>query len=224
MEVNNPLYKRQGLHVITAIFTVDKGVVKVLLIRRKNEPYKNMWALVGGALYNNETLLVGAKREIKEKVGIENIDLYTAGIFDKIDRSPVMRMIAIAYIGVIDRYRVKILTKTLKTDDAKWFDISDIPKLAYDHNDILNSCLEELKKKILDTDVLKSLFVKGFTIPELQKVYETILETKFDRRNFRKKILSLDLITETDLTENFEGNKLAKVYKFKNNGKSKNVF
>ena len=203
MEVNNPLYKRQGLHVITAIFTVDKGVVKVLLIRRKNEPYKNMWALVGGALYNNETLLEGAKREIKEKVGIENIDLYTAGIFDKIDRSPVMRMIAIAYIGVIDRYRVKILTKTLKTDDAKWFDISDIPKLAYDHNDILNSCL---------------------TIPELQKVYETILETKFDRRNFRKKILSLDLITETDLTENFEGNKPAKVYKFKNNGKSKNVF
>ena len=137
MEVNNPLYKRQGLHVITAIFTVDKGVVKVLLIRRKNEPYKNMWALVGGALYNNETLLEGAKREIKEKVGIENIDLYTAGIFDKIDRSPVMRMIAIAYIGVIDRYRVKNLTKTLKTDDAKWFDISDIPKLAYDHNDIL---------------------------------------------------------------------------------------
>ena len=68
-------------------------------------------ALVGGALYNNETLLVGAKREIKEKVGIENIDLYTAGIFDKIDRSPVMRMIAIAYIGVIDCYRVKILTK-----------------------------------------------------------------------------------------------------------------
>ena len=171
MEVNNPLYKRQGLHVITAIFTVDKGDVKVLLIKRKNKPYENMWALVGGALYNNETLINGAKREIKEKIGIEGINLHYAGLFDKVDRSPVMRMVAVTYIGVIDRYRVSILKKTLKTCNADWFKISEVPKLAYDHNEILLACLDELKRKILETNVLKTLFVNGFTIPELQKVY-----------------------------------------------------
>ena len=220
MEVNNPLYKGQGLHVITAIFTVDKGDVKVLLIKRKNKPYENMWALVGGALYNNETLLDGAKREIKEKIGIEGIDLYYAGLFDKVDRSPVMRMVAVTYIGVIDRYRGDILKETLKTCNADWFKISEVPKLAYDHNEILLACLEELKRKILETDVLKTLFVNGFTIPELQKVYETILNLKFDRRNFRKKVLSLDLIEDTGIMENFEGNKPAKVYRFKKNKKN----
>ena len=102
MEVNNPLYKNQGIHVISAIFTVEKGITKVLLIRRKNKPYNDMWSLVGGALYNNEEILQGLKREIYEKSGITDIDLYFSGIFSKVNRSPVMRMIAISYIGVID--------------------------------------------------------------------------------------------------------------------------
>ena len=76
MQKKNPLYKNQGIHLISSIFTVDKGVVKVLLIRRNNEPYKDKWALVGGALYNNETVVDGMKREIKEKTGINDIILY----------------------------------------------------------------------------------------------------------------------------------------------------
>ena len=102
MEVKNPLYKNQGIHVITSIFTVDHGVVKVLLIKRNNEPYKDSWALVGGALYNNEDLNTGVMREIKEKTGIKKIDLQLADVHGKVDRSPVMRMVAISYMGVID--------------------------------------------------------------------------------------------------------------------------
>ena len=83
MQINNPLYKNQGIHVICSIFTVEMGITKVLLIKRKNEPYKNMWALVGGALYNNEDLLDGMKREIFEKTGIKNIDIYLSGVFGK---------------------------------------------------------------------------------------------------------------------------------------------
>ncbi len=74
MEVNNPLYKNQGIHVISSIFTVDHGVVKVLLIKRKNNPFKDKWALVGGALYNNEDIESGLKREVREKTDIDNID------------------------------------------------------------------------------------------------------------------------------------------------------
>ena len=215
MEVKNPLYQGQGIHVISSIFTVEKGVTKVLLIRRTNEPYKDMWALVGGALYNNEDLLDGAKREIYEKTGIENIDIFLANVFGKVDRSPVMRMLAVSFIGVIDSEKIDILKETLNTSNADWFPIDAIPALAYDHVEILKDGLENLKGKIVSTDILKSLFPNGFTIPEIQKAYETILNKKFDRRNFRKKLLNIDLIQDTNKTRVFEGNKPAKLYMFK---------
>ena len=113
-----------GIKVFTlyvVFFTVDKGVTKVLLIRRKNEPFKGMWALVGGALYNDEELIDGLKRELKEKTGIENIHLEMANVYSRIDRSPVMRMVAISYIGIVDKNKLSILKETLKTVDCDWF-------------------------------------------------------------------------------------------------------
>jgi len=215
MEVNNPLYKNQGIHCISAIFTVEKGITKVLLIKRKNNPYKDMWSLVGGALYNNEEINQCMRREIYEKSGITDIELYFSGIFSKVKRSPVMRMVAISYIGVIDSERVNILKDTIKTLNADWVPIANIPKLAYDHNEILIKALETLQEKIDNTDILKALFPYGFTIPEIHKTYEAILNKFIDRRNFRKKLLSNELIIETNATTKFEGNKPAKIYKFK---------
>ena len=147
MEVNNPLYKNQGIHVIASIFTIEKGITKVLLVKRKNEPYKDLWALVGGALYNNEELLDGINREIKEKTGIENIDIYFSSVFGDVNRSPIKRMVAITYIGIIDSNRVNFLKNTTKTIDADWVSIDNIPKLAYDHNNILNEAINTLKDK-----------------------------------------------------------------------------
>ena len=225
MEVNNPLYNNQGIHVISSIFTIEKGVTKVLLIKRKNEPYKGLWALVGGALYNNEELLDGMNREIKEKTGIENIDIYFSSVVGDVNRSHLKRMIAVTYIGIIDSNRVEFLKSTNKTSDADWVPIDKIPQLAYDHNNILNEAIKTLKEKIVETDILKSLYPEGFTIPEIQKVYETILDKKFDRRNFRKKILSVGLIEDTNETVNFEGKKQAKLYRFNKRKKgNKNVF
>ncbi len=215
MEVNNKLYKNQGIHVITSLFTVEQGIVKVLLIKRCNEPFYGSWVLTGGALYNNESLEEGAYRELKEKTGIENIPIKQFKAFGKVDRSPVMRMVAIGFIGIIDSKRVNILRKSRNTSDADWFPIDKIPKLGYDHNEILNCAIEELKKDIINSNILKNLFPDGITIPELQKTYEAILNKKFDRRNFRKKILSLNLLEDTNKYGKFEGNKPAKIYKFK---------
>lgn len=217
MEVNNRLYKNQGIHVITALFTVEQGVTKVLLIKRKNEPFYGSWVLTGGALYNNESLEEGAYRELKEKTGIENIPIKQFKAFGDVNRSPVMRMVAIAYIGVIDSRRVKVLRNSRNTQDADWVPIDKIPKLGYDHNEILSAAIEELRKEITHSNILKSLFPEGITIPELQKTYEAILNKKFDRRNFRKKILSLNLLEDTNKYGKFEGNKPAKIYKFKEN-------
>ena len=215
MQINNPLYKNQGIHLISTIFTVEKGITKVLLIKRSNEPFKDMWALPGGALYNNEDINNGLKRELKEKTGIENINLDMVNVYGKIDRSPVMRMVAVSYMGVIDSNRVSVLKETLKTSNADWFNINNIPKLAYDHNEILNDSIDKLKNKIFETDILKNLFNEEFTLPELQKVYETILDKTFDRRNFRKKLINDGVIEDTNKVVNFEGKKPAKLYKFK---------
>ena len=224
MEVNNPKYRNQGIHVVCSIFTVDKGVTKVLLIRRKNEPFKGMWALVGGALYNDEELIDGLKRELKEKTGIENIHLEMANVYSRIDRSPVMRMVAISYIGIVDKNKLSILKETLKTVDCDWFPLDRIPKLACDHNEILEDAAKLLKERIKKTDMLRYLYPSGFTMPEIQKVYESILGVSFDRRNFRKKLLSLGFIKETNKTERFEGKKPAKIYEFKKQNEIKSIF
>ncbi len=225
MEVNNPLYKNQGVHVIASIFTVDKGKAKVLLVRRKYNPYEGMWALVGGALLNNESLEEGLRREIKEKTGIKKIDLKLCNVYGEINRSPAMRMVGISYIGVMDIGKVNILKETFKTIDSDWYSLDNIPKeLAYDHIEVLKNALEELKEQIINTNILKSLFPNGFTIPEIQKVYESILEKTFDRRNFRKKIINSGLIIDTNKYVTFEGKRPAKLYKFKNKNHNKNIF
>ena len=162
------------------------------------------------------------KREIKEKIGIDNIYVEQFGLFDKIDRSPLKRMIAVGYIGIVDKDKLEILKETLKTSDCDWYPIDMIPTLAYDHNIILNEAIDVLKKRLNETDLLSNLYPNGFTMPEIQKIYESILDVKFDRRNFRKKLLSLDIIEETNKVEKFDGNKPAKIYKFKDN-KKKNV-
>lgn len=225
MEVKNPLYQNQGIHVITSIFTIEKGITKVLLIRKTEEPFKDMWSLVGGALYNNEDLIEGAKREIYEKTGIDDIEVYLSDVFGDRERSSGMRMIAIAYFGVINSKRARELNdKVEHTKNLEWFPIENIPEMAYDHREQLLKSLECLKEKISYTSIMKALFPNGFTIPELQKAYETILEKTFDRRNFRKKLLSSGLIEETNLTTKFEGNKPANVYKFKKGIKKQNLF
>ena len=87
MRIGNKLYQNQGIHVISAIFTVIDNQVKVLLIKRKNKPYENMWGLVGGALYNNETLEDGTIREIFEKTGLSKVNLFQFGTYDEIDKT-----------------------------------------------------------------------------------------------------------------------------------------
>ena len=95
-----------------------------------------MWALVGGALYNNEFLEEGMQREIFEKSGLTNVKVYPSGIFDNQSRTPDMRMIAITYIGIIDKNKVQVLKKTLKTENSDWVRLDKVKELASDHNQI----------------------------------------------------------------------------------------
>jgi len=225
MDLNNKKYKNIGIHALTTIFTIDKGILKVLLIKRKNEPFEGLWSLVGGAMYNNERVEDAAKREIKEKTNLEGIELKRIQIFDEIDRSPLQRMICFSYVGMVDIEKANILKETAKTSDARWFMIEEIPQeLAYDHRKILEYTIEKIKKLVMTSNVLKELYPNGFTLPEIQKVYETVLGYPLDRRNFRKKFLSSGLVEVTDKTQNFAGRKPAKIYMFKEEQEDKVIF
>ena len=223
MELKNPLYKNIGIHVVNSIFTVDKGVMKVLLIQRTNTPYYGYWALPGGGLYNNELVVDGAKRELREKTGVTDVDLKMYKIFDRVDRSPLKRMIAIAFIGVVDVNKARLIKETNKTSASDWFDMKNIPERAYDYNEILEGAIDELKSLIQSTDILKSLFPEEFTLPELQQVFESILNTSFDRRNFRKKMLNSNYIIDTNKTINYKGKKPAKLYVLNKNISNKSI-
>jgi 8-oxo-dGTP diphosphatase len=224
MDITNEKYKNIGIHAVTTIFTIDKGVVKVLLVKRKNEPFKDMWSLIGGAMYNDESVEDCAKREIKEKTNIDNLEIKRIQIFDQIDRSDIKRMICFSYVGMIDIKNATILKETTKTSDAAWFSLDEIPPLAYDHNKILDFSKIKLKKLIITSNILKQLYPNGFTIPEIQKVYETVLETKLDRRNFRKKLLNSRLIIDTKEKQTFAGKKPAKLYKFNEVKEDRKIF
>ena len=224
MRIGNKLYQNQGIHVISAIFTVIDNQVKVLLIKRKNKPYENMWGLVGGALYNNETLEDGTIREIFEKTGLSKVNLFQFGTYDEIDKTPDMRMIAVCYLGVIDASKATLIKENKNTSDASWFNINSVPELAFNHNKILNDGIVKLKEKITESNILKTLFPNEFTMPEIQRTYETILQKQFDRRNFRKKIISLGLVEDVNKTISQNGSKPAKLYRFKVNVAAKKIF
>ena len=136
MRVDNKLYKNQGIHVISSIFTVVDGVTKVLLIKRKNEPYKEKWALVGGALYNNESLEEGMNREILEKTNLKNVTLYQNGTFDEKDKIPKVdfRMVAVSYLGIVNSSNVEIIKENINTLDVKWFYIIKLHSLDFSHD------------------------------------------------------------------------------------------
>ena len=219
MELNNKLYKNIGIHVITTLFTVDKGVVKFLLVKRTNEPFNGYWALPGGAMYNNETLEDGARRELKEKTGLENIKLELGNIFDDVNRSNLQRMIGVSFLGVINTKGIELQKETMKTSNADFFAIDKVPRLAYDHNLVIDKSLAILKEKILKSSILKDLLPEEFTLPELQKVYETLLNKELDRRNFRKKLLNDGIIWAVNKDAVFNGKKPAKLYCFKDREK-----
>lgn len=215
MDINNPLYKNQGIHVVCTLFTVKAGEVKVLLVQRSNKPYTGKWMLPSGAVYNNEDCETAIKREMLEKTGITGIYVEQFHTFSDPNRSPLMRMIAVGYIGIVNSENLKIKKKTEKTQDSEWFNLRDIPTdLAYDHREILLEAIETIKHKIMRSTIVESLLPKYFTLPELQKVYEAILGRQFDRRNFRKKFLGLNLIENTGLTQDVKGHRPANLYKF----------
>lgn len=212
------------LETLISIFTIDKGDLKILLMRKKTEPFKGYWILPGNILSSDVTLEENITNTVTEELGLSNLSIEQCFCVSEVDRMLDKRVIATSYLGLIDSVSVELKLNTLESVEVSWFKINAIPKIAYDHEEIIKRTVEYLKTKIVNSNVLKNLFPSDFTLPEIQKVYEQILNRTLDRRNFRKKFINLDLIEDTGYkNEGFNG-RPAKLYRFKENLKERNLF
>ena len=206
------------------IYTVEKGKLKILLQRKSKEPYKGYWELPGSLLKKEETLEENIDNLLTETIGTKDIYKEQNYTFSNIDRYPNERVLATSYIALTDKRLVKLNKEAEGIEDIEWFDIKELPKIAYDHKEILDKAREELKTKLTNTTILKNLFPSDFTLPELQNTFESIMNIKLDRRNFRKKFITLGLIEETGYNNIGGSGRPAKLYRFKENIKETNLF
>ena len=204
-------------------FTVEKGKLKILLERKKEEPYKGYWILPGNTLDARETLEENIENVLDKTLKTTKIYIEQNYVFSELDRNPNERIVAISYLGLVDS-KIKEIKEKNEEIELSWFNIDEIPKTAYDHKQIIDKTLSELKIRLLNTNILKNLFPSDFTLPELQSIFETITNKKLDRRNFRKKFLTLDLIEETGYNSIGSCGRPAKLYRFKENIKDINLF
>ncbi len=188
-------YTKLGVTVDTVIFTIKNSELKVLLIKRNMNPFKESWALPGGFVREKENLDQAAKRELEEETGVKNVYLEQLYSFGEVNRDPRGKIITIAYMALVNSEQVN-LKATSDASDAQWFSMLKLPRLAFDHDKILSYALKRLKWKFEYTTVAFSLLPKKFAISEIQKIYEIVFNKGFDKRNFAKKLLSLNILKE----------------------------
>jgi 8-oxo-dGTP diphosphatase len=208
--------KKQEIRVAVdaIVFGYQNGQLYVLLIQQKFGTKENHWALPGGLVKNKEGLYDAVKRELKEETNVKvNYleQLYTFG--DDIQRDPRNRVISVSYFALVDSTKFEIKADT-DAEQVQWFGVNEIPKLAFDHNKIVEKAIERLKSKLAYQPIGFDLLPKKFLFSELENLYCSILEKEIDRRNFRKKILSFGIIEETDQFSGVKTGRPAKLFQF----------
>ncbi|MEN8122674.1 MAG: NUDIX domain-containing protein [Bacteroidota bacterium] len=216
LDKNYDIQSKQLVAVDCSVFGYEDGILKLLLFHRNIEPCKGMFSLVGGWVNEDESVENAAFRVLKKLTGLTNIAMEQVGVFSKPDRDPGGRVITVGFNALIN---IKSQNEDLvKEFGAEWFDVADLPKLIFDHNEILNESLEKLRFKASYHLVGLDLLPEKFTITQLRQLYNSIFQREFDPGNFRKKILSLKVLKRLDKKDSSESKKGAFYYEFMDNG------
>lgn len=206
-------HARPALTVDGVVFGLDDADLKVLLIQRDLEPFAGRWALPGGFVHLDETLDQAVRRELQEETGLTNVfleQLYTIG---DVARDPRERVITVAYYALVRLSDHQVQAAT-DARNAAWFAIDDLPRLAFDHEAIVAMALQRLQGKVRYQPIGFELLPPKFSLTQLQRMYEIILERELDKRNFRKKVLSLDILQDLDEVEQDVAHRAARLYRF----------
>lgn len=206
-------YYSLAISVDCVVFGFDEEGLKILLIERGEDPFKGFWALPGNLVAPDEDLKTSVHRVAKELTGLENLYFEQVEAFGSVDRHPDGRVITVAYYTLVKISDYKLNPSSF-ANEANWFSISKINKLAFDHKEILHSCFKRLKKSVRVKPIGFELLPKQFTLSELQSLYEAILEVELDKRNFRKKILLMDFLKDTKILQQNVSHRPAKLYEF----------
>ena len=190
----------------------DEGV-SVLLITRKYKPFENCWALPGGLVEDDESLEEAVKRELREETGIDVGYLEQLYSFGKPDRDPRNRVVSVAYYGLVRPKGLQIYAQT-DAKDVAWFNIKKLPRLAFDHKQIVEVAIKRLRGKLAYEPVGFELLDKKFPFSDLEKLYQTLLDQNLDRRNFKKKILAYGFLEELDESIQRAAGRPAKLFQF----------
>jgi 8-oxo-dGTP diphosphatase len=200
-----------GISVDCVIFGFDENELKVLLIKSDLKNYEGRWSLLGDLVGSKEGLDEAAYRVLRERTGMDDVYLEQVKSFGEIDRHPAARIITVAYCSLINVQHHQL--KTLD-NELHWHSIKHIGEMAFDHKKILEVCFEWLQKRIQEHPLGFSLLPKKFSLRELQNLYEAILNVTLDRRNFRKKFFSMELLEDTGEYEADVPHRPGKLYKF----------
>ncbi|MDO8545544.1 MAG: NUDIX domain-containing protein [Opitutaceae bacterium] len=206
-------YPHPAVTVDGVVFGYDEADLKVLLIQREQAPYKSRWALPGGFVEIDEGLEDAARRELEEETGITRLYLEQLYTFGAPRRDPRERVISVAYYALV-KLTDHAVHAASDARNVAWFPVADLPSLAFDHEEILDVALRRLKAKIRYEPVGFELLPEKFPLSELQRLYETIIEQPLDKRNFRKKILSMGLLADTDEIQQDVAHRAARLYRF----------
>ncbi|PSK94310.1 NUDIX hydrolase [Taibaiella chishuiensis] len=214
-------YKNPSLAVDLVVFGYHDRKLSVLLLNRKEEPFKNSWTLPGGFLQIEECLLQVCNRIMKTKTGLENIYLEQLYSFDEPGRDPRGRVISVAHYALVNPQRFEVVAGNM-ANDVQWFPVDTVPQLGFDHDQIFGQALQRLKSKILYYPVGFELLDETFTMTELHELYECILGISIDRRNFRRKILDSEYIIATGTKREGLKNRHPDLYRFNKQLKQNN--
>lgn len=212
--MKNKTYYKPSVTTDVVIFTIEDGILKVLTVKRSNAPFKDSPALPGGFLREKETSEDAVKRILLEKAGVSGVyteQLYT---FDGLKRDPRGPVISIAYYAIVPNDQI-VINESEKTENPHFVAVDHLPKLAFDHNDIIKYAVERLQSKLEYTNISYSLLPNSFTLTQLQKIYEAVLSRALDKRNFRKKFLQLGLLEDTGKMDKKGRQRPARLFKFK---------
>jgi 8-oxo-dGTP diphosphatase len=206
-------HPRPALTVDCVVFGLDEQELKVMLIQRALAPFEGKWALPGGFVRLDETVAEAARRELEEETGLRDVFLEQLYTFSAVDRDPRERVVSVAHYALVNLRDHSVHAAT-DASAAAWFGVHDVPTLAFDHAEILQTALERLRGKLRYQPIGFELLPKKFTLSQLQRLYELVLERELDKRNFRKRVLAMDLLVELDEVEQDVAHRAARLYRF----------
>lgn len=209
-------YFRSAISVDNVIFGFDNADLKVLLIRRGEEPFNGEWALPGDLVYLEEPLDEAANRILTDLTDLKDVYLEQVKTFGAVDRHPKGRVITVAYFSLININQVTPKPASF-ANELGWQSVDQIEYLAFDHFKIMRTCLERLQQNLRIKPIGFELLPENFTLTELQQLYESVLGKELDKRNFRKKISRMNIIKDLNLYQKGVAHRPARLYAFDEN-------